>query len=206
MSYVDDHLMPGERVVYRARQHWIIFGWSILLLTAAVAWLIVCGQVREVERFWPVAIVPAALGLILGLAPLIKYLTSEYAITDKRVLIKVGLVQRRSLEALLSKVEAIGVEQGLMDRVIGRGTITITGTGGTREMFDNIADPLEFRKQVQSQVVGLTTPDAAVPAAGARVEPRVERECPYCAERILARARLCKHCGREVLPIPDSRM
>jgi hypothetical protein len=31
---------------------------------------------------------------------------------------------------------------------------------------------------------------------------RVERECPFCAERILARARVCKHCGREVPPVP----
>jgi len=32
---------------------------------------------------------------------------------------------------------------------------------------------------------------------------RVERECPHCAERILARARVCKHCGRDVVPVPE---
>jgi predicted amidophosphoribosyltransferase len=31
--------------------------------------------------------------------------------------------------------------------------------------------------------------------------PRDERECPYCAEKILARARLCKHCGQQVQPL-----
>jgi len=28
--------------------------------------------------------------------------------------------------------------------------------------------------------------------------PRVERDCPHCAERILAKATVCKHCGRDV--------
>ena len=30
---------------------------------------------------------------------------------------------------------------------------------------------------------------------------RDERECPYCAERILSKAKVCKHCGREVEPL-----
>ena len=41
-------------------------------------------------------------------------------------------------------------------------------------------------------------PSAATTAASAS---RVERDCPYCAERILAKARVCKHCGREVEPV-----
>ena len=38
---------------------------------------------------------------------------------------------------------------------------------------------------------------------GARLsgEAREERECPYCAERILKKARVCKHCGRDVEPL-----
>jgi formylglycine-generating enzyme required for sulfatase activity len=38
---------------------------------------------------------------------------------------------------------------------------------------------------------------------GARLsgEAREERECPYCAERILKKARVCKHCGRDVEPM-----
>jgi hypothetical protein len=35
-------------------------------------------------------------------------------------------------------------------------------------------------------------------------ETRPERECPFCAERILARAKVCKHCGRDVEPLPEA--
>ena len=36
------------------------------------------------------------------------------------------------------------------------------------------------------------------------VEVREERECPYCAERILKKARVCKHCGRDVEPLVEA--
>jgi len=127
-------------------------------------------------------------------------------VTNKRVLSKVGFIERESDETLLSKIEAIAVDQGFLGRLLDFGTVTITGTGGTDEPFPRIAQPLELRRQIQSQVVAMEerrggTPAAAQPvAAGA---PRVERDCPYCAERILARARVCKHCGRDVVPITE---
>ena len=42
---------------------------------------------------------------------------------------------------------------------------------------------------------------AAPVAASLPTESRVERECPFCAELILAKARVCKHCGKEVEPV-----
>ncbi len=71
--------------------------------------------------------------------------------TTRRVLIKVGVLRRRSLELLLSKVESIGVDQGIVGRLLGYGTIIVTGTGGTKEPFRMIAAPLEFRRMVQQQ-------------------------------------------------------
>jgi uncharacterized membrane protein YdbT with pleckstrin-like domain len=68
------------------------------------------------------------------------------------VLIKIGLIRRHSLELLLQKVEGIGVDQSLAGRILGYGTITVTGTGGTRESFQRISRPMEFRRQVQASV------------------------------------------------------
>jgi len=42
-------------------------------------------------------------------------------------------------------------------------------------------------------------PTAAEGEAG--TPPRQERECPYCAEPILVRAKVCKHCGKDVEPL-----
>jgi uncharacterized membrane protein YdbT with pleckstrin-like domain len=61
------------------------------------------------------------------------------------------LIRRHSLELLLRQVEGIRVDQGLLGRVLGYGTIVVGGTGGTAEPFPEIASPLEFRRQVQMQ-------------------------------------------------------
>jgi membrane protein YdbS with pleckstrin-like domain len=202
VSYLDDHLLAGERIAYRARVHWSIFATAILVVVLGIALAIVLRAYAP--AYWPTGAALAGIGLLLAIGPAIRYASSEFAVTDKRVVAKLGFIERESLETLLSKIEAIGVDQGIVGRVLGYGTITITGTGGTEESFPRIADPLEFRRQIQSQVVALDVRRGGPPStAGAAQpnEPRVERDCPYCAERILARARVCKHCGRDVAPI-----
>jgi uncharacterized membrane protein YdbT with pleckstrin-like domain len=141
MSYVSNSLLPGERVTHETRLHKMMFTWPILLGAAAIA--------------VAVAAPPAGGGLFVvalvwSLAVYARYVSSEFAVTDKRVIIKVGLLRRRTLEMLLIKVEAISVDQSITGRVFGYGTIVVVGTGGTRETFENIADPLEFRRAVQA--------------------------------------------------------
>lgn len=158
---------------------------------------------RVVEpAYWYLGAGLAGIGLLLAIGPAIRYITSEFAVTDKRVLGKVGFIERESDETLLSKIEAIAVDQGVLGRVLGFGTVTITGTGGTQEVFSGIAEPLEFRRQIQSQIIAQEDRRGTQFQAGGSDprSPRVERECPYCAEPILARARVCKHCGRDVVP------
>lgn len=199
MGYVEQHLLPGEQVTHRAHLHKIIY-----LLPGLFALLAVAGAVAAFITDHPII---GALALLVGAAPLvwttIEYRSSEFAVTDKRVIAKVGWIQRRTLETMLGKVEGVGVDQDITARLLGYGTITVTGTGGTKEQFSNIANPLEFRRQVQAQIsasesVRNALLTGSLPAADG---PREERECPYCAERILARARVCKHCGRDVPPL-----
>ncbi len=85
----------------------------------------------------------------LFIAPLIDSVTSEFAITNKRIIIKVGFISRRTIEMNLTKVESVSIEQSILGRILGYGTIKVIGTGGTREPFSGIANPLEFRKQFQ---------------------------------------------------------
>jgi membrane protein YdbS with pleckstrin-like domain len=202
MSYLDDHLLDGERIVYRAHLHWTIFGIPILVVLLG-AGLGVVLYLYELAYWWLGAAL-AGIGLLLAIGPLVRYLGTEFAVTNKRVLSKTGFIQRESDETLLSKVEAIAVDQGILGRILGFGTVRITGSGGTEDAFPGISQPLELRRQVQSQVVAFEERRGSLAGGGPEGKPeasRVERECPYCAERILARARVCKHCGREVEPV-----
>jgi uncharacterized membrane protein YdbT with pleckstrin-like domain len=197
MSYVQSTLVPGERILYRAHLHWATFlgGGVLFILFTIVATLFVAREESQFAGF---------IVFILGVLPLaaayIRYRTSEFAVTDKRVLIKTGLVRRHTLETLLNKVENISVEQGLLGRVLNYGTIQVTGTGSTKETFPNIAAPLEFRKQVQGATLNYEAGKTGAFNPSPHLSDRAEKQCPFCAERILAQAKICRFCNRDVTP------
>jgi hypothetical protein len=71
---------------------------------------------------------------------------------NRRVIGTREVFAKSSFEILLSKVESIGVEQGMYDRLVGRGTVLVRGTGGSTERFTKIANPLDLRRSVQYQM------------------------------------------------------
>jgi uncharacterized membrane protein YdbT with pleckstrin-like domain len=77
---------------------------------------------------------------------------TEMAVTNRRVLIKTGMLSRRTLDLMLTRVESIGVEETACSRMLGYGLVVVRGTGGTPEPFDKIAHPQEFRRAVQEQI------------------------------------------------------
>jgi len=95
--------------------------------------------------FFAVALIFIVRGILVRNA-------TEMTVTNKRVFVKVGLAARRTVELLLSRVESIGVQESVMGRMLGYGTVIVHGTGGTPEVFNMIAHPLEFRTQVQQQI------------------------------------------------------
>jgi uncharacterized membrane protein YdbT with pleckstrin-like domain len=144
MGYIDTHLLPGEELVHRTRLHWLIFARPVFVLVLGIVLL----------AFEPtVGAVVAAIGALMLLPPFVAYITSEFGVTTKRVVVKVGLIRRRTLELLLRQVEAISVDQSIMGRLFNYGSITLSGTGGVREEFHHIAAPLDFRRKIQGQVV-----------------------------------------------------
>jgi uncharacterized membrane protein YdbT with pleckstrin-like domain len=149
MSYVESNLIPGEQVLYKTGLHWIVFFWPVFFAVFFGLGGLPLLFMRES------AIVGFLLLVFAGLLVLLGYLTrkaTEMAVTNKRIVIKTGLVSRRTFELLLSKVESIGVEEGLLGRMLGYGSVVVRGTGGTPEPFKNVAHPLEFRRQVQQRV------------------------------------------------------
>ncbi|HEY2164126.1 MAG TPA: PH domain-containing protein [Gemmatimonadaceae bacterium] len=198
MSYVDSQLLPGETVRYRARLHRGIFTTASVFGVLTAAALVVA--ISAGHWWWLLVAVGATVAAFTFGRAWVTYNSSEFAVTNKRVVIKVGWVRRQTLETMLSKVEGVGVDQSLTGRMLGYGSIEVTGTGGTKEEFTRIADPLEFRRQVQAAISASDDARAAVsaPAAGYLPADREERECPYCAERILVKAKVCRFCGRDV--------
>ena len=144
MGYIETSLLPGETLVARARLHRVVFARAVVvaLLGAVVLYFhLVAGAIVLV------------IALALAVPPLVASKSSEFGVTNRRVVIKTGVVRRRTLELLLRQVEAISVDQSIMGRILNYGTIALTGTGGVKEEFHDIARPLEFRRSLQAQSV-----------------------------------------------------
>ena len=167
MSYIEKSLIEGEAVLYRARLHWIVLLWPVLIGApigiAGIGFLV--GGVYHSARWSGFSGAMGVVGFLLFLGAIVligggivRRNATEIAVTNRRVLIKTGIVNRRTLELLLVRIESIGVDETPLGRMLGYGTVILRGTGGTPERFDRIAMPLEFRKQVQSQVEGRMSP------------------------------------------------
>ena len=165
-SYARATLQADETAVFQTKMHWIIFvrgAFVAFFCMMVFGW--VAAIAGAVTRAGPPALPGGAdnasgaaaffvlLAVLAGAlsvaSALVVYLTSELVVTDRRVLIKVGFIQRRTLEMFISKIESVSVAQGILARLLNFGTVTLRGTGGSAEPFPRIARPLEFRNCVQ---------------------------------------------------------
>ncbi len=160
MSYIDQTLMNDEKVIYRTRPAWVIFspafGWlflAILILFLAPRYhfanFSIYGNYTLTDILGVIVLI---ISLFSGLAAFIHYQSSEFGITNRRILMKVGFISRLSLEILLQRVESIQVFQTIPGRIFNYGTIIISGIGGSKDPFHNIQDPLLFRRYAQQQL------------------------------------------------------
>ena len=124
-SYIDSNLLSGEQVQHRAHvSKWSL--WALILFGILLA--------------------PVVIGLFLLLAAWIQYRTTEFAVTDRRIIAKTGLISRKTVEMFLDKVESLNVDQSVPGRLLDYGTVTIRGTGATSEAIPDISAPLALRK------------------------------------------------------------
>ena len=125
-SYVEGALVKDEKIVHLGH----ISLWSLWHLIAL-----------------GVVLLPAfGLGLIFLIMAYVRYKTTELAITTKRVIVKFGLIRRRTIEININKVESIQVDQEIMGRVFNFGTLVISGAGNPQAPVAGISSPMDFRR------------------------------------------------------------
>lgn len=138
MSYVDGNLLPGETVIARGRVHWWIYVPAVLMLVAGLGLTAVAG---------PAGGLVVLIGMVMLLRAWLASLSTELAVTNRRVIAKFGFIRRSTVELLHKSVESFHVEQSITGRIFDFGTVIINGTGGVRTPIPDIAAPLEFRRQ-----------------------------------------------------------
>lgn len=163
MSYAAKHLIAGEQVQYETKLHWVVMlghvTIAVILAIVGAAFLAgPWGTVHGAEEYsgamrWAgvASLLAAFIFLAIGL---VRRDATKMAVTNRRVIVKTGLMSRRTVELLLPRIESVVVEEPAMGRALGYGTVILRGTGGTPEAFRQIAHPLQFREQVQRQIAG----------------------------------------------------
>src|ERR1043165_2502768 len=101
MAYVDENLLPGERVVYRAHLHRIIYALPVVLAILGLALVVLGFYLADAIGFAWGGVVLLIIAAITALSAYIKSSSSEFAVTNRRVVIKVGVIRRHTVELLL---------------------------------------------------------------------------------------------------------
>jgi uncharacterized membrane protein YdbT with pleckstrin-like domain len=160
MSYVEKNMIDGEKLIFRTGVHWTMLFWPFLIVTVGIAGGIAIFVLGHFVGKIEIGTLLVASALVYCLYAVLKRNATEIAVTNRRVIIKTGMANRRSLEIMLPNVESIGIDEPFWGRLFGYGTVMIHGTGGTPDPFRKIAHPAEFRKHVQEQIdkVGRTSP------------------------------------------------
>ena len=125
-SYVEGTLIKEEKVIYEGKTSI----WSLLPL-------IILGFIF-VGFF--------GIGILFWVAAVLRYMTTELAFTNKRVIAKFGFISRRTIEPNLTKVESVQINQGILGRIFNFGTLIISGAGNPQAPITGISDPMTFRR------------------------------------------------------------
>lgn len=130
MSYIEDSLSAGEKVEALFKLHW--FAWVPMYL-----WLIL-------------GIVTFGLTWLVALYEFLRLKFTEQGVTNKRVVVKKGIISRKTDEMKLTSIETVEINQGVWGRLFGFGTIKVTGRGISDVVYKGIHDPMAVKRQIES--------------------------------------------------------
>ena len=149
MSYIGSILEPGEQIRYHTTVSWTIYTPAILLAILAIASLAAGAGVPSLTFVgWFAAAVFALAAFVAWVRAWFRRWTTEIAVTDRRIILKRGLIRRHTVEMNMTKVESVDVDQTLIGRLFNYGNVSIRGTGSSFETLKTIDSPLKLRTTV----------------------------------------------------------
>jgi uncharacterized membrane protein YdbT with pleckstrin-like domain len=129
MRYIDESLADGETIIQRGK-------WPGIFWFGAWAALILLGVI--------------VVGVFIFASAVIKMKTTDFAVTNRRIILKRGWLNRRTQELAVESVEAVSMNQSIMARMFGFGRIIVTGTGDAVIAFPPMGDPVKFRRAIEA--------------------------------------------------------
>src|SRR5512134_3217000 len=125
MSYIEESLSAGEKIEGLFKLHW--FAWLPMVL-----WIIL-------------GIPTLGLTWLIALYEFLRLKFLEQGVTNKRVILKRGIISRKTEEMKLTSIETVEINQGVWGRIFGFGTIKVTGRGVSAVEYKGIDDPMAVK-------------------------------------------------------------
>lgn len=130
MSYLEESLSDNEQIQKIFALHW----------TSKIPLAILI-----------IAIIPTlGITLIFAIMEWLRLRTLEQAVTNKRVIKKTGIISRKTEEMKIHSIETVEILQSVLGRLLGYGTVKVTGRGISDLVFKNIDDPMFVKKAIES--------------------------------------------------------
>jgi membrane protein YdbS with pleckstrin-like domain len=145
VAYPDDLLSEGERVVIHRHPHWkmLLLPYIVLIVTIGIGiWLALLAQ--DASSPWnnigliAIGVVGLVLIVWLFIIPFVRWRTTHFIVTTDRVMAREGVVNRTGIDIPLSRISSVRFEHGLIDRIVGCGTLIIESSSQEPLEFDDI--------------------------------------------------------------------
>ena len=151
MSYIENNLNTGEKINHFTKPSIKPTIILLFIYTPIVFFLIwQLSNVFELLESTIVKVICLIILIVLYLVvTLIEIYVTEYAITNKRVISKKGLIVRNVAEMNLGSIEGVNLKQGIFGRIFNFGSINISGRGTSNVEFSEVDKPVEIRKQIK---------------------------------------------------------
>jgi uncharacterized membrane protein YdbT with pleckstrin-like domain len=153
MAFPRRLLVEGEELIVDLRPHWIALVMPILATVATLVAMIVLYETFEERILDTIVGVAGALFLLAyPVRKLVDWLTSHFVVTSDRIIHRRGFIAKYSMEVPLEAINDVRFDQGIVDRVIGAGTLVIqSASEAGRQVFDHIRQPEEVQKTIYHQ-------------------------------------------------------
>ena len=151
MTYIEKHLDKDEKIIYQALMHWIIFLWPIVFILLASIAVLILVFLLDTNFVW--LLLPVFLLGLLGLSfAKLVHSHSEFAITDRRVIVKLGVIAIKVDDIMLDQIESVDFNQTVLGKILGYGSIIIVGSGTSKLELSYLPDPDIFQQKMQEQI------------------------------------------------------
>jgi uncharacterized protein YlzI (FlbEa/FlbD family) len=142
-------LLEGEKILYRAEQHWIIIAPVAIFLIIALSLLSFDNIYIKYAGF--AIFVPVALWRWGGL---INFAYFIFRVTSKRVIARTIFPRFTSFAVPFSQLEKIEVIQRTkIERMVNCGDVVVTVAGGKKYRFLQLEKPFELKNKINEYIV-----------------------------------------------------